>query len=148
MVCASDSPTPAGGPGEGRRLMVVDGADAPRRALAEYFAARGWEVSVARDGEEALARAIRQGVDVVIMSASLPGLEGYEAAAILRRVVPGVRIILTVEPDAEARPHERQWTERFRCFPKPLDLDSIARAVDEERAAPTGQPEGDREGPR
>lgn len=125
------------------RLMVVDDS-AEARAIADYFVARGYEVQVATDGVQALAQTIMHGVDVIIMNASLPGLEGYEAAAILRKIHPDIQILLTMAAEVETRPREQQRTERFRCFPKPLDLAELAgviegaatgRAPDPERSA-------------
>jgi CheY-like chemotaxis protein len=123
--------------GDSPRLMVADDAADSRAALADYFLARGYEVILAMDGIQALAQTIRRGVDVIIMSATLPGLEGYEAAAILRKINPRIQIILTAGADIEGHPRESQRTERFRCFPKPLDLEEIAGAI-QERAAWSG----------
>ena len=120
--------------GDRPRLMVVDDAEDSRRALADYFLARGYEVCVATDGIQALAQSLTSAVDVVIMKATLPGIEGYEAAAILRKITPKVHIILTMGADVEAHPRERQRTERFRCFPSPLNLAEIAGAVEGARA--------------
>lgn len=122
--------------GSPRRLLVVDGAEEPRRAVAEYFAARGYDVIVASDGRDALALTISREVDVIIMNATLPGLEGYEAAPILRKISPRARVILTVEADADARPRESQRAERFRCFPKPVNLEALAEAIEETGPAP------------
>jgi CheY-like chemotaxis protein len=110
--------------------MVVDAADVPRVAISEYFGARGWDVIPVTDGVEAVTRSLAQPVDVVVMSVNLPGLPGYEAAAMLRQLAPGIRIILTSN-DVEPPPRRRRRSQSFRCFPKPLDLDALARAVDE-----------------
>jgi two-component system capsular synthesis sensor histidine kinase RcsC len=126
------------------RLMVVDDAADSRTAIADYFLARGYEVLLATDGVQALAQTITRGVDVIIMSATLPGLEGYEAAAILRKIDPRVQIILTAGADVEGRPRESQRTERFRCFPKPLNLEEVAGAI-QDRAAGS-DPEAERKG--
>ncbi len=119
--------------GDGRRgrLMVVDAADVPRSALAEYFTVRGWEVIAVGDGIEAITRSLATRVDVVVMSVKLPGVEGYEAAAILRTLDPNIHIILTSDADVGPAPRRRRRLESFRCFPKPLDLDALGRAVDE-----------------
>jgi CheY-like chemotaxis protein len=113
-------------------LMVVDDSEASRTAIAEYFGARGWQVLMAGDAVDGLAQAITRRVDVVLMNATLPRLEGYEAAAILRKINPGVRVILLVEEALETRPRESRRMERFRFVPKPLDLPAIARAIEEE----------------
>jgi len=116
--------------GSARRLMVVDSAAETRQAVAEYFRARGYEVGVASGGVEALALIFKERVDVVIMNAVLGDLEGYETAAIIRRISPRVRVVLTMETAAEAPSRERLRTERFRCFPKPLDLEAVASAIE------------------
>lgn len=127
--------------GHRTRILIVDAADATRSAIGDYFVARGFEVLRAADGVEAITRTLARPVDAVVMSLTLPGLEGYETAAILRQISPGVRIILTTEADVDARPRERRRTESFRCFPKPLDLEAIARAIGEAKAG-SGEPEG------
>lgn len=132
-------------PGTRRRLMVVDDALESRQVLTDYFVARGYEVSVATDGVQALAKTLTSAVDVVIMKATLPGLEGYEAAAILRKIAPRVQIILTMAAGVETRPPERRRTERFRCFPTPLNLPEIAGAVEGAWAGTAPDPERDPE---
>lgn len=115
----------------GRRLMVVDPAEESRTRLAAHFRTLGYEVSTAADGVEALTRGLAPGADVVIMSLALPGLDGYEVAAILSRVHPRVRIFLTVEGGADRAPHESEWSGCFRCFPKPLDVEAVSRMLKE-----------------
>jgi CheY-like chemotaxis protein len=121
------------GGGPARSLMVAEGRPEFRRSIAEYFTARGWQVTVAGDGMAALAQAVTRPVDVVIVAAGLPGLDGwgYEAAALLKRLSPRARIILTTDADEDLQPRANEHLERFRCFPKPLNLASIARAIED-----------------
>lgn len=116
--------------GRGRRLMVVDAVEESRARLEAYFRGCGWQVVSAADGVSALALGLGRMVDAAVVSASLPGLEGYEAAVLLRRLSPGIRVVLTLDARTEG-PGERQHRERFRCFSLPVDLDSLARALDE-----------------
>ena len=116
--------------------MVVDVADEARAAIVEHFAPRGWDVVGVRSGIEAITESLTHPVDVIVMSLVLPGLEGFETAVIIRQISPGVRIILMAGAELDARPRERQHTEFFRCFPKPLDLDALARAIGETNVSP------------
>jgi two-component system, OmpR family, alkaline phosphatase synthesis response regulator PhoP len=67
-----------------RRVLIVD--DEPNIVLSLEFLLRqqGYEVSVARDGEEALAAAEAQRLDLVVLDVMLPGLDGFEVCRRLR----------------------------------------------------------------
>jgi DNA-binding response OmpR family regulator len=67
-----------------RRVLIVD--DEPNIVLSLEFLLRqqGYEVSVARDGEEALAAALRLRPDLMVLDVMLPGLDGFEVCRRLR----------------------------------------------------------------
>ncbi|MGV3486506.1 MAG: ATP-binding protein [Planctomycetaceae bacterium] len=67
-----------------RVLLVEDNPDAGE-LLVELFEAEGFEVSLARDGMEALQEARRMLPDVIFLDIGLPGMDGYEIARRLRR---------------------------------------------------------------
>ena len=67
-----------------RRILIVD--DEPNIVLSLEFLLRqqGYDVAVARDGEEALAAAAAQRPDLVVLDVMLPGLDGFEVCRRLR----------------------------------------------------------------
>jgi DNA-binding response OmpR family regulator len=67
-----------------RRVLIVD--DEPNIVLSLEFLLRqqGYEVSVARDGEEALAAAEGWRPDLMVLDVMLPGLDGFEVCRRLR----------------------------------------------------------------
>ncbi len=66
----------------GRTLIVDDIAD-NRVVLARLFRRRGFEIEEAGDGEEALRLIEQRSFDVVLLDATMPGLDGVE---VLRRI--------------------------------------------------------------
>ena len=66
------------------RVLIVD--DEPNIVLSLQFllSREGYEVDVARDGEEALETALRTTPDLVVLDLMLPGLDGYEVCRRLR----------------------------------------------------------------
>ena len=86
-MSGSNAPAQArhGGTGEaGTKILVCDD-DAPLlQALTISLTARGYEVVVARTGEEGLDRAAHRHPDVVLLDLGLPGIDGVE-------VVRGIR---------------------------------------------------------
>lgn len=66
-----------------KRILVCDD-DALLIDLLEYrLASRGYEIIIARDGSEALARLTESTPDAIILDAMMPVIDGYE---VLRRI--------------------------------------------------------------
>jgi diguanylate cyclase (GGDEF)-like protein/PAS domain S-box-containing protein len=71
---------------DGRRILVVDDTPANLRLAAEYLEQGGFEVVVARDGEEALARAEYVRPDLVLLDVVMPGIDGFEICGRLKAI--------------------------------------------------------------
>jgi PAS domain S-box-containing protein len=91
----SESPTPppaAAGPRPlaGCRVLLVEDGPDNRRLLSLHLARGGAEVLLAEDGQQAVDRLRRDGLDrgcdLVVMDMQMPGLDGYEATRQLRRI--------------------------------------------------------------
>jgi two-component system cell cycle response regulator DivK len=67
------------------RILVVEDAPDTRELLRLLFTAEGYEVSTAGDGLSAVETALRELPDVIVMDMSLPRLDGYNAAKLIRR---------------------------------------------------------------
>ena len=71
--------------GAGRpRVLVADGDEQALAQTALRLGRAGFEVLVARDGEEALARATAEHPDVCVIDAMTPKLTGWDVARRLR----------------------------------------------------------------
>ncbi|MCX8253606.1 MAG: response regulator [Beijerinckiaceae bacterium] len=75
---------PPNEPLEARILLADDNADM-RGYLGRLLTRRGWTIEAVADGEAALAAARRQLPDLVLSDVMMPGLNGLELAAALRR---------------------------------------------------------------
>ena len=76
----------AGGAGaSATRVLLVEDEAGLRRALRLGLAAKGYEVLEAADGEEALALAQAEHLDLVVLDLGLPRLPGFEVLRRLRR---------------------------------------------------------------
>lgn len=76
------------------RILIVD--DEPNIVLSlEYILDQeGYEVFVARDGLEALTRAVEVGPDLVLLDLMLPGLDGFEVCRHLGSLPSRPRIVI------------------------------------------------------
>ncbi len=79
-----------------KKVLIVD--DEPNIVLSLEFLMKkaGFEVAVARDGEEALAQIAAFGPDLVLLDIMMPKKSGYEICEILRAdpARAGTRIVM------------------------------------------------------
>jgi len=66
------------------RLLVVDDEDAILEFVSFNLRKEGYDVTVAHDGDEALALADKQHFDLVVLDIMLPGVDGFEVCRRLR----------------------------------------------------------------
>lgn len=75
--------------------MVVDDTDHVRTMLAEMLELDGFEVVArAANGEDAIAAALRNDPDVVVMDLKMPGIDGLETTRRIKEERPHQAVIL------------------------------------------------------
>lgn len=67
------------------RLLIVEDDPALLRGVADNFAARGYHIETAADGERGLEKARRLKLDLAILDVMLPRINGYEICRNLRQ---------------------------------------------------------------
>lgn len=65
----------------GGRILVVDDQPANLRAVSALLTRHGYEVLTAGNGEDALAQAIAQVPDLLLLDMMMPGMDGFELLA-------------------------------------------------------------------
>lgn len=131
------------GPGRGRpkRLLVVEDCDNERRLMAYLLASNGFDVTVARDGSEALEQLRSSGEvpDFVLMDMQMPLVNGLETLLQIRQDdrLSDVKVFaVTASPrSAELEPMGRGWDGWFQ---KPLDMEVILQTLHAEPASAVG----------
>lgn len=124
------------------RVLVVD--DDPRilRTLEVNLRARGFEVLLARSGEEALRTAARGHPDAVILDLGLPRMDGLDVVRGLRGW-SSVPIVVLSARDAEATKVEALDLGADDYLTKPFGMDELfarLRASVRRAVVPAGSP--------
>lgn len=117
-------PPAARSPAPGTTVLLVDDDEAVRGVTAAQLADLGYEVAEAGGAEEALALLAAGGrFDVVLTDVAMPGADGVELAAELRRRRPGLPILfMTGHADRTRLAGEA-------VLDKPFALGALARAL-------------------
>ena len=105
---SSPSPVAAMPPERMPRVLVVDDERRNRQLVEVMLETEGYEVSSVESGREALDAVARRCPDLIILDVMMPGLNGYEVAALLKQDVLTRQIpiiMLTALDDSNSRIH-------------------------------------------
>lgn len=76
------------------RVLVVDDEPALNSVFARYLTRHGYRVQVAEDGQHALEMFRPGAYDAVISDILMPRMDGWQLAAALQGIAPGLPILL------------------------------------------------------
>jgi signal transduction histidine kinase/ActR/RegA family two-component response regulator len=131
------APPPAARP---RRVLVADDVAANRLFLRLLLQRHGHEAVEAADGAEAVAAAAAGELDLVLMDANMPGMDGLEAARRIRALrgpqgrVPILALTAEATPDFAAACREAGMDG---CLAKPLDGATLLASLERHAAGAT-----------
>jgi DNA-binding response OmpR family regulator len=124
-------PSTRRGPVRPRRVLVVDDNIEAADTLAAALHYHGYDVRVCYDGHEGLAAASEYEPDVAIWDITMPRLDGFAAAKLLREQANGRRILLvalTGLPEEESS--RRALLSGFDVhLKKPIDFHQLIETV-------------------
>lgn len=116
---------------EPARVLVADDDAATRGLIASTLRASGYEVDTASDGQEAIARFARGGLDLVLLDAVMPRVNGVDAC----RTIKGLRAdafvsvaLMFAKTDARSRVEALKiGADAYVC--KPFEETELLRCV-------------------
>lgn len=91
------------GPMTKRRVLVVDDEPMVREVLQRYLELEGYRVTIAEDGEAALASFAEERPQLVLLDLMLPRIDGLEVFRRMRADAPTPVIMLTARGDETDR---------------------------------------------
>ena len=119
------------------KILLVEDNEMNRDMLSRRLVKRGYDVSIAIDGEQGVAMARSEAPALILMDMSLPGLDGWEATRQIK-AAPETRAIPVIALTAHAMSGDREKAVAAGCDDfdtKPVDL---ARLLEKIEALLTG----------
>ena len=113
-------------------ILVVDDDEMNRDMLSRRLANKGYEVELAVNGEEAVAAVARRRPDLILMDLSMPVLDGYQAARLLK-ADDATRSVPIVGLSAHAMIGDREKALAAGCDDydtKPIELPRLLSKVE------------------
>jgi len=115
------------------KILVVDDDEMNRDMLSRRLERKGFEVSLAVNGKEAVESAQANPPDLILMDLSMPVLDGYEATKILK-AGDGTKAIPIIGLSAHAMVGDREKALQAGCDDydtKPVELPRLLGKLDQ-----------------
>jgi len=119
-----------------KKLLVVEDDAGMRELLADVLNRAGFQMAFAETGEAALEAARRDTFDLVLLDVWLPGMNGIDVLAELRRMGVTARVIVMTgdnTPETLMRAVEQQ---AYRCLAKPFTPTALLEMIQHAFEAP------------
>jgi len=97
------------------RILLVEDNEMNRDMLSRRLIKRGHEVVIAVDGQQGVELAGSEGPDIVLLDMSLPVMDGWEAARILKADDAATRSIPIIALTAHAMAGDRERCLEAGC---------------------------------
>jgi two-component system response regulator RegA len=121
--------TQDGGRAPAPTLLLVDDDAVLRDRLARALVHRGFEVTTAASGAEALEHARRDTPEFAVLDLRMPGMSGIEILRSLRTLDPSTRVLMLTGYGSIANAVEATKLGAVGYLPKPADADEIVAAL-------------------
>ena len=114
-------------------LLVVDDEEGMRETLRDILEECDYAADTASDGREAVDKVKTVDYDLVLMDVRMPVMGGIEALRNMRRLRPGLPIIMMTAYSSTAAETEACREGAQMMLYKPVDLDELLGSI---RSAP------------
>ena len=122
---------PSGYAGARRRILVADDDALSRLMMVELLRERGFEITEAKDGAQALAMAITRPPDLLLIDANMPVLDGLQTMQRLRRrpALAHTKMICVSASAADSTQRGARAAGADAFITKPVDIDRLLAAI-------------------
>jgi len=115
-----------------KHILIVDDEEAVVYVFERYLAIKGYRVSAAHGGEEALEVFQRDPPDLVITDYKMPGMNGDELLRRLRALAPAMPAVMISANPVDVGP----VLDGVRFFPKPVSLETLLEHIESRLTPP------------
>jgi DNA-binding response OmpR family regulator len=126
------------------KILLVEDDVNLREIYSARFAAESYEVITASDGEEALATAVRERPDLIVLDVMMPKISGFDVLDILRSTpeTKDTKVIMmtALSQDADRKRGESLGANKY-LIKSQVTLEDVVNSVKEELGvAPASAP--------
>ena len=114
------------------KVLLADDEDTVAEIMAQKVAGAGYEVVIARDGEEALAKIKTENPDVILLDLTMPKMDGWQVLRQLRANPPSSKwqpVIIISGLDEMHNMQKGFDLEADHYLTKPCRMEDVIKAI-------------------
>ncbi|MBM2824897.1 MAG: two component, sigma54 specific, transcriptional regulator, Fis family [Dehalococcoidales bacterium] len=112
-----------------RKILLVEDEAIVRESLRDWLIDDGYNVDVAKDGEEALKKIKEEEFRVIVLDLKLPGIDGLQLFEEAKELKPKTKgVIITAYPSKETR-EKAQRLGLLDYLPKPFKVEDLEKII-------------------
>jgi DNA-binding response OmpR family regulator len=128
---AAGKPTPAAAAKAGKRILLVDDDAEIVESMRTVLESRGYQILVARDGNQGLVLAEGEEPDLVVLDMMMPKRSGFLVLEKLRRSRPNpMRVIMITANEGSRHKAYAEMLGVDDYIRKPFAMDRLLESVD------------------
>ncbi len=107
------------------KLLIVDDNRDLCESLSDILELMGYEVMTVFNGHQAIAAVEKEQFDLVLMDVKMPGINGIDTLKILKKISPGLKVIMITAFADDVFFKEGLQSRDFEVARKPLNIDKF-----------------------
>ncbi len=111
-----------------KKILILDDEELIIRSIARLLEKNGFEVMVAKNGQDAITMVEEENFDLIIADIRMPGINGLEVVKAIQKnkKIPTIFITGYADPDIE---REAKKTNPIAYLYKPFDISEIMEKI-------------------
>ena len=85
-----------------KKILIVDDSEVERTRLSNILRAKGYEITEASSGDEAIQKAIESKPELILMDVMMPGINGFQTTKYLHKTPETANIPVIIITSKEA----------------------------------------------
>ena len=111
------------------RLLLVDDEVGYLEVLSKRLERRGFDVTGARSGSEAIRAVRERDFDVAVVDLKMEDMDGIEVLRVLKQMLPELQVIMLTGHGSERAARDGLALGAFDYLLKPIDLEVLLERV-------------------
>ena len=124
--------------GSGHRILIVDDNVSLTRTMSLVLGRKGYAVTTAKDGPQAISRVKEIPFDMIFMDIKMPHMDGVETYRRIKKIGTEAVVMMMTAYAVEDLVQEALQEGAYGIVYKPLDIERMVDVIEEARKAKEG----------